>query len=156
MALELLVLIMYLKVSFMNFSLKMRVGMDDTARSAREVEIKNLLLYSNVLSLILLLNKLMVFTLEIQWMKSKNNFHPLDNFWTTGYWKHFLMCLPLFLIQPYWFLIGSEYKDSAFNEFSKDLVFQVNDVLTVIQIFFKMIPIYIHILYLTNWTTPKS
>lgn len=88
-------------------------------------------------------------------MKSKKQIHKDETFFTTGMWKWYILKCVFILIQPWWFLSDATYKD-YYNEKSKDLIFQWNDFLTVMQIFFTMFPIYIYIIELTNWTDPKA
>lgn len=89
------------------------------------------------------------------WLKSKQQIHKDETLITTGYYKLFATDCIFIILQPYWFLMDISYKDS-FNEHSKDLLFQLNDALTVLQIFVKMNPVYVYIIELTNWTNPKA
>ena len=89
------------------------------------------------------------------WLKSKMQIHKDETFYTTGLYKGYLVHCFFNLIQPYWFLYGQTFPDK-YNEHTKDIVFQVNDALTVIQIFITMFPIYVYIIELTNWTDPKA
>lgn len=107
------------------------------------------------MSLLQCINQLLIYVLEIDWLKSKRQIHPEENFITTGYYKWFIFQCCCVLAQPYWFLYAYYVKD-YYNEHSKDLVFQINDILTVLQIFMKMTPVYIYIIELTNWTDPKA
>ena len=91
----------------------------------------------------------------MSWMKSKMQIHKDETFVTTGLYKGYLIHCFFNLIQPYWFLYGDTFPDK-YNEHTRDILFQVNDALTVIQIFITMFPIYIYIIELTNWTDPKA
>jgi hypothetical protein len=52
--------------------------------------------------------------------------------------------------------LTGKYFHDIFNDDSKGKSFQYNDVLTVLQIFLKMMPTYIYIIEKTNWTDPKA
>ena len=95
----------------------------------------------------------------MNWLKSRMQIHKDETFFTTGMYKDYLFKCIFILVQPYYFLYGITYID-YYNEhtnFEKNgTIFQINDVLTVMQIFFTMFPIYVYIIELTNWTDPKA
>jgi len=79
------------------------------------------------------------------WLKTKRVIHLDETFFTTGIYQDFLTICIGVLIQPYWFLQGRTFRDK-FNEFSREIEFQVNDALTVAQIFLKLFPVYVYII----------
>lgn len=150
-----LVLVLQLKTSFMRFKLSKQVGLTTLQIDESSAEIIQMLLISNVLSLFQISNAFTVKMLELNWLKSKKKLHQDETLFTTGFYKPLIASSLLVVIQPYWFLYGETYRD-YYNEHSADLHFQINDVLLVLQIFFKMIPAYIYIIELTQWTDPKA
>lgn len=43
-----------------------------------------------------------------------------------------------------------------YNEFTRELNFQINDLLFVISLFLKMFPMYTYIIQMSNWNDPKA
>lgn len=120
-----------------------------------EILVKNMIMFSNILSLFQCYNSFVIDLMTISWLKSKQQIHKDENLYTTGQYRWFILKCIFVLTQPYWFLYGVTFQD-RWNERTIGLKFQYNDVLTVIQIFIKMTPIYIYIIELTNWTDPKA
>ena len=60
--------------------------------------------------------------------------HKDETFFTTGMYKDYLVKVIFILVQPYWLLYGTTYID-YYNEHTdfktKNIIFQINDVLTV-------------------------
>jgi len=100
-------------------------------RDDRENSIKGWLMLANILSLFQVYNSLVICQLRMTWMKTQRVIHLDENLFTTGLYKDFVFQCLCILVQPYWFLQGSTFKDS-YNENTKDLDFEVNDALTVL------------------------
>ena len=112
-------------------------------------------MFSNGLSVFQCYNAYIIQLLKIDWLKSKLQIHRDENIFTTGLFNWYLVTVMFVALQPYWFLHGLKFKD-MYNEDSGDQQFQVNDVMTVLQIFLKMMPTYVYIIEKTNWTDPKA
>lgn len=154
-AFSLLVLCLYVKISYMRYRHSIMENVTEVLRAELDNQCVQLLIFSNIISLFQCLNQLLIYVLKIDWLKSKRWIHPTENLISIGYFKWWVIQSLCVLAQPYWFLHNYTIKD-PFNEDVDGIKFQINDILTVLQIFLKLIPVYIFLIELTSRTDPKA
>jgi hypothetical protein len=71
--------------------------------------VKNMIMFSNILSLFQCYNSFIIDTLTIDWLKSKKQIHKDETLYSTGYYKWFILKCIFVLLQPYWFMYGMTF-----------------------------------------------
>lgn len=131
-------------------------GVSEEEYMQQQSHVSSMLLLSNIVTLFQIVNALSIRLIEIKWLKSSHAIDNLETFFSSEAYKWFSFDIVVALVQPYWFLMGVTYKNTKYNEHTQNILFQVNDGLTVLKIFCTMIPIYIFLVELSRWTDPKS
>lgn len=96
---------------------------DEDKRENVVGSVKDLLMFSNVLSLFQIANSLLIYITELKWMKARGLVHYSDDLITSGLINGFYLQIFMTLVQPYWFLYGVNYSNSYSNEHTMGLLF---------------------------------
>jgi len=94
--------------------------------------------------------------LILQSLKVKRQIHKNQTFTGSMLFVPFLLESAMLLVQPYWVLTDVTYKDTKYNEWTQDIRYQVNDLLLVFSIFFKVYPLYKFIINSSQWNDSKA
>ena len=74
-----------------------------------EALVKNMIMFSNILSLFQCYNSFIIEILTMSWLKSKLQIHKDETLYSTGQYRWLVAKCIFVLAQPYWFLYGHTF-----------------------------------------------
>lgn len=124
-------------------------------KGEKDQDIQNVLYCCMFSSILMCGSIIMNYQLLIQWKRSKNMIIETDNLFNTGLFKKMILECLMVLVQPYPFLQGVTYYETAMFANQK-AEFKLNNFLISCMIFFRIYFYARSILALSFYTDPRS